>query len=395
MSDATLPTPPKLPTPPLPEDFEWTDPGFMTALHDAVYKRLCLQTGSNFIPLAKYLPGDYPLTLTSLPSPTRKSLTVTHGPNFPVHLPLRQLQVFAHTLSIGRYLTAELPAVEPTTVDSSPFVPLSPAQPQPAMQYSRPDQNAVFQAAGISPQGPLRRHDRWINSLGAQGEAGQRARLRDPATRTIRSRVYHYEGGAWTPDPDPKAVPDVVEEFGYIEFGDRLGPWIFNEMLGLLSQLTIYLAKRWDALGLNYHPDNPDYDSTTTIRSWSNSSAADSQYTERTFGNASPRWTRSRNDASATDGQVVFGRTPPFYSDAYFPNNVYPLPYLRGDVYVFHREDRPNATTGARELTFSREHLAPINGLDPFGFSGGTLQRAPLGEFESHDLEVVYYFDDF
>lgn len=85
--------------------------------------------------------------------------------------------------------------------------------------------------AGIPAAGYTRKFPREIASTGDAGNNGERAR------HTGDLKFYDHAGGTWTLSSDQSSPADVVEDFGRIEPGDYIGPWIFNELQAGINAL--------------------------------------------------------------------------------------------------------------------------------------------------------------
>lgn len=85
--------------------------------------------------------------------------------------------------------------------------------------------------AGLPADGFTRKYPREISSIGDAGTNGWRAR------HTGDTKFYDRVAGVWELSADQSTPADVLTEYGFMEAGDYVGPWIFNELQAGLQAL--------------------------------------------------------------------------------------------------------------------------------------------------------------
>ena len=119
----------------------------------------------------------------------------------------------------------------------------------------------AMDAAGLS-DGFTRKRPREIEDLDDDGEDGQVARFVGPSADSL---IYTHDGDDWTLASDQSLKPDVIDADSdfprYIEAGDYIGPWIFNELQDLLQVASVVV---YGSFGLLSVADVTD--ATDTLR---------------------------------------------------------------------------------------------------------------------------------
>lgn len=236
-----------LPSAPLPEGFRWDDPPFIGDLYDAFAVRLAA-VGIVSVPLLGRAAGNtFLLDQWRLTDDLDYSAEGTFD-----RIELAVLQQWLARLDGGPWLKehplTSFTGPETTTITQTfPVVSTGATAEKPdgwLLEYYSVSE--IWEAAGfLSVANFTRKLPRYIEGTGDGGSPAQRARRveRDGSgyVRKVFATVYEYGSGAWEPiDPALVLEPDELESKGYARPGDRIEPWIFNELLSVLEVLKYY-----------------------------------------------------------------------------------------------------------------------------------------------------------
>ncbi|MEO0587566.1 MAG: hypothetical protein AAF078_07995 [Planctomycetota bacterium] len=212
---------------PATQTTDWTQVDFLNQFVDEINKRAAWLGISSRRPIPKFVVGGSAVSL-DLPTGGRSDIA---------SIGVMQAKVF----SIAPYYT------DPADLIALPGQVYYETEWSDGAAYLWPDWSRTgdvlnYRAfAGLNEAGFTRKYPRELAELSDPGEAGQNARWAglNPTVNPGDGRVYTYDGAAWVLAP-PGTQTDTITDYGFIEEGDYIGPWIWNELADAIDALAVF-----------------------------------------------------------------------------------------------------------------------------------------------------------